>query len=115
VTWCPWFLMSYRFSFLSMSLSLLTIFLFFLLFFFFSSRRRHTRSKRDWSSDVCSSDLKLLELLFEESWFLLHYRIRRRFLVFRWQLGLGLGNSSYAPARKPIAATVALIPGPAKA
>src|SRR5699024_11344392 len=26
-------------------------------FFFFSSRRRHTRSKRDWSSDVCSSDL----------------------------------------------------------
>src|SRR5699024_3415835 len=28
-----------------------------MLFFFFSSRRRHTRSKRDWSSDVCSSDL----------------------------------------------------------
>src|SRR5699024_11569441 len=27
------------------------------LFFFFSSRRRHTISKRDWSSDVCSSDL----------------------------------------------------------
>src|SRR5699024_4870663 len=27
--------------------------------FFFSSRRRHTRSKRDWSSDVCSSDLRL--------------------------------------------------------
>src|SRR2546425_1484504 len=26
------------------------------LFFFFSSRRRHTRSDRDWSSDVCSSD-----------------------------------------------------------
>src|SRR5699024_11354288 len=24
------------------------------------SRRRHTRSKRDWSSDVCSSDLRLL-------------------------------------------------------
>src|SRR5437868_6394548 len=29
----------------------------FFFFFFFSSRRRHTRSKRDWSSDVCSSDL----------------------------------------------------------
>src|SRR5882672_3954289 len=29
-----------------------------LLFFFFSSRRRHTRSLCDWSSDVCSSDLK---------------------------------------------------------
>src|SRR5690606_40558229 len=27
------------------------------VFFFFSSRRRHTRFSRDWSSDVCSSDL----------------------------------------------------------
>src|SRR5207245_4845890 len=27
-------------------------------FFFFSSSRRHTRCYRDWSSDVCSSDLK---------------------------------------------------------
>src|SRR5204862_670364 len=27
--------------------------------FFFSSRRRHTRSLRDWSSDVCSSDLSV--------------------------------------------------------
>src|SRR3989454_11609613 len=27
-------------------------------FFFFSSRRRHTRLQGDWSSDVCSSDLK---------------------------------------------------------
>src|SRR2546429_1488821 len=27
--------------------------------FFFSSRRRHTRCSRDWSSDVCSSDLLL--------------------------------------------------------
>src|SRR6266542_4801194 len=29
----------------------------FSVFFFFSSRRRHTRCYRDWSSDVCSSDL----------------------------------------------------------
>src|SRR2546429_2526588 len=29
-------------------------------FFFFSSRRRHTRCSRDWSSDVCSSDLLCL-------------------------------------------------------
>src|SRR2546422_4231114 len=28
-------------------------------FFFFSSRRRHTRCSRDWSSDVCSSDLTI--------------------------------------------------------
>src|SRR5690606_39621070 len=31
--------------------------------FFFSSRRRHTRFSRDWSSDVCSSDLSLLDAL----------------------------------------------------
>src|SRR5690606_39305973 len=31
------------------------------IFFFFSSRRRHTRFSRDWSSDVCSSDLFFLE------------------------------------------------------
>src|SRR5690554_5472242 len=30
----------------------------FFFFFFFSSRRRHTRCGRDWSSDVCSSDLE---------------------------------------------------------
>src|SRR6266496_6732971 len=29
-------------------------------FFFFSSKRRHTRSLRDWSSDVCSSDLRVV-------------------------------------------------------
>src|SRR5256885_10138914 len=29
-----------------------------LLYFFFSSRRRHTRLQGDWSSDVCSSDLR---------------------------------------------------------
>src|SRR5690606_40812756 len=31
-----------------------------LVHFFFSSRRRHTRFSRDWSSDVCSSDLATL-------------------------------------------------------
>src|SRR2546422_11134175 len=31
--------------------------MFILVIFFFSSRRRHTRCSRDWSSDVCSSDL----------------------------------------------------------
>src|SRR6266496_5538398 len=41
--------MSYFFFFLSIITNL--------CFFFFSSRRRHTRSLRDWSSDVCSSDL----------------------------------------------------------
>src|SRR5206468_6750108 len=42
---------------------LLYLTLLFFFFFFFSSRRRHTRSDRDWSSDVCSSDLtSLLDL-----------------------------------------------------
>src|SRR2546422_9569349 len=47
----------------------------FAFFFFFSSRRRHTRCSRDWSSDVCSSDL--------DSWGLI-----RAFPVF----GCGLGG-----------------------
>src|SRR2546422_5435257 len=38
-----------------MIISVLSFFRF--VFFFFSSRRRHTRCSRDWSSDVCSSDL----------------------------------------------------------
>src|SRR3989449_4666192 len=42
-----------------------------LCIFFFSSRRRHTRCSRDWSSDVCSSDLEgsydaIAERLFNE-------------------------------------------------
>src|SRR3989337_2171155 len=39
--------------------------------FFFSSRRRHTRCYRDWSSDVCSSDLRRAtprDLLLLQSW-----------------------------------------------
>ena len=39
-----------------------------MLCFFFSSKRRHTRLRRDWSSDVCSSDLKLIK--FKKSWYL---------------------------------------------
>src|SRR3989449_3126754 len=35
-----------------------------LCFFFFSSRRRHTRCSRDWSSDVCSSDLQCTRAAF---------------------------------------------------
>src|SRR5256884_7112821 len=44
------------------------------VFFFFSSRRRHTRCSRDWSSDVCSSDLRSVQpmamLWLVEAWFL---------------------------------------------
>src|SRR5204862_390840 len=38
-------------------------FFFYFFFFFFSSRRRHTRSLRDWSSDVCSSDLPMVDVM----------------------------------------------------
>ena len=38
----------------------MTCVVFFFFCLFFSSRRRHTRLVRDWSSDVCSSDLRLL-------------------------------------------------------
>src|SRR5690625_7448124 len=37
-------------------------------FFFFSSRRRHTRWPRDWSSDVCSSDLFAWEGRYNPPW-----------------------------------------------
>src|SRR5258705_5766819 len=33
-----------------------------MIFFFFSSRRRHTRCLSDWSSDVCSSDLEIVDV-----------------------------------------------------
>src|SRR5699024_11684622 len=57
------FIVSYMFYMLSSDLFCIIILLYLLfgmcfVFFFFSSRRRHTRSKRDWSSDVCSSDLR---------------------------------------------------------
>src|SRR6266576_5312157 len=44
-------------TFLEISALLFLAMYLFALPFFFSSRRRHTRSLRDWSSDVCSSDL----------------------------------------------------------
>src|SRR5438445_9213383 len=58
--------------------------------FFFSSRRRHTRYWRDWSSDVCSSDLTAVGLQikpevdrFEHEWLTprLHWKkVGRRFM-----------------------------------
>src|SRR5207245_5551432 len=42
------------------------------LLFFFASRRRHTRCYRDWSSDVCSSDLPTLTVPFC-TWIMIGY------------------------------------------
>src|SRR5699024_11692378 len=47
----------------------------FVFTFFFASRRRHTRSKRDWSSDVCSSDLGLVDRVVAEVEGVLHGRL----------------------------------------
>src|SRR3712207_2863917 len=44
--------------------------------FFFSSRRRHTRYWRDWSSDVCSSDLKIPHVDDLDVWSLWCVRVR---------------------------------------
>src|SRR3989449_5092022 len=38
------------------------------MFFFFSSRRRHTRCSRDWSSDVCSSDIMIRHTRCSRDW-----------------------------------------------
>src|SRR6266403_4805641 len=47
-----------------------------MFFFFFSSRRRHTRSLRDWSSDVCSSDLEAITTLAASGdWRAVHLRL----------------------------------------
>src|SRR3989442_11896561 len=43
-----------------------------LCIFFFSSRRRHTRCGRDWSSDVCSSDLSSDADTVEQGWYVLY-------------------------------------------
>src|SRR5690349_22641734 len=54
---------------------------FFFFFFFFSSRRRHTRSLRDWSSDVCSSDLPWGE------------QVTEYILYMLWDLGQKVGHA----------------------
>src|SRR2546429_4050761 len=53
------------------------------LVFFFSSRRRHTRCSRDWSSDVCSSDLCWVSTRGVTTTMLLHHESQaRQVLIF---------------------------------
>src|SRR5207253_4548786 len=61
--------------------------------FFFSSRRRHTRWPRDWSSDVCSSDLLWNPVLVAEEVGTLAALARGRFIL---QCGLGDDESQFA-------------------
>src|SRR3712207_8982535 len=76
------------------------IFLSSFYFFFFSSRRRHTRYWRDWSSDVCSSDL-LDALNARNEWnpadYAVHLSRRARGLPFWFSLAVH-GTDAYAEA-----------------
>src|SRR5205807_3492631 len=53
--------------------------------FFFSSRRRHTRLQGDWSSDVCSSDLEMLQRFKQE--LILARQITDRHVIRIFDLG----------------------------
>src|SRR5258707_7565218 len=56
-----------------------------LVFFFFSSRRRHTRYWRDWSSDVCSSDLLQIDSFVA---FVLRVQLASYMLLWLWTIVL---------------------------
>src|SRR5256886_8934892 len=62
--------------------------------FFFSSRRRHTRFDCDWSSDVCSSDLRALE----NQEFHLRLVVQQEFLVFERPAQLALQRQVFRHA-----------------
>src|SRR2546422_7940659 len=83
--------------------SLLLVSLWF--FFFFSSRRRHTRCSRDWSSDVCSSDLLAgslqLDRIVEQV-----VRYAMRFLDAQGAL-VALAAEGEGAARRPLHVTAA--------
>src|SRR3712207_9282029 len=65
--------------------------------FFFSSRRRHTRYWRDWSSDVCSSDLGLPD------------RVRREVVVVHVALGLRQPEIGRAACRERVEISVVAV------
>src|SRR5699024_11249811 len=71
------------------------------LCFFFSSRRRHTRSKRDWSSDVCSSDL---DCIFAVSFTIRERGIAAEFSNDTKKLSILQADSEYAFQQKDLEA-----------
>src|SRR2546429_1450937 len=69
------------------------------LIFFFSSRRRHTRCSRDWSSDVCSSDLFLLLMTLGMAF---SGQVLRFDQDAYWGLGIGASIASRVPIAGPM-------------
>src|SRR5690606_23055437 len=80
------------------------LFSFFLFFFFFSSRRRHTRFSRDWSSDVCSSDLhdEVIALDINPLPFLVTQQLRRGKTLELWELPGQPRKSTWAAVQRTI-------------
>src|SRR3712207_1861523 len=94
-------------SYINLQWDRLRIYLSCIFFFFFSSRRRHTRYWRDWSSDVCSSDLNALlltvsflkseaqlltdELTLENYGFVLSRRLYLEAIVRTFAIGIAVG------------------------
>src|SRR5215475_13376692 len=87
--------------------------IFFFFFFFFSSRRRHTRFSRDWSSDVCSSDLRLQvypEAVYREYQSVLDDPAAFAGLAERWGINAVLLHHP-SPGRLELARAIARLPG----
>src|SRR5688500_19259128 len=70
------------------------------VFFFFSSRRRHTRLQGDWSSDVCSSDLRISSQV--TSAFAVRDQELLRSLVVARHRSQAAHRSCTPPTRQPI-------------
>src|SRR6266496_5336572 len=79
------------------------------VFFFFSSRRRHTRSLRDWSSDVCSSDL--LQGAFNRRPGLGHGFVRRKEAAGELDLAVGETRISEGVSRVLRDGTIEILDG----
>src|SRR5690606_39770078 len=79
--------------------------------YFFSSRRRHTRFSRDWSSDVCSSDLAgaLSALMSTASGALLAVATLLANDVYRRFVAPGLGDGAFLRATRVIATTAGVL------
>src|SRR5215813_14438882 len=80
----------------------------YVVFFFFSSRRRHTRCGRDWSSDVCSSDLGEYKLpgSFALSEVRGSFKGRHELLAWITQIGPSAGRHSEADVARALDALV---------